>query len=657
MIFPLPAFMMDVLLIINISISLMVLLFSLYIHETLEFSVFPTLLLFITLFRLALNLSSTRLILGNSGDAGQVIKTFGNVVIGGNLVVGVVVFLIIMVIQFLVITKGAERVAEVAARFTLDAMPGKQMAIDADLNSGIIDENQARERRAAIQAEADFNAAMDGASKFVKGDAIAGVIITLINIIGGLIIGYTTGVASPVRTFTLATIGDGLVSQIPALLVSTASGIIVTRSGSGNTSFGEEVSGQITSQPNVIMMAGILLAVVALIPGLPKPLMWLYAAVLIAVGIMIRSRGKRADAQLAEAESERRSQERRKPESVLDSIAVELFELNVGYGLIPLIDESRGGDLVKRLGMVRRQCALDPGILMPAFHLRDHMNLGANAYSILIKGVEVAHGEVMADYLLALNTGDVEGEISGIQTVDPTFGTPALWIPKSERENAELFGYTTVDPPSVITTHLTEVIKRHAHELLTRQQVQQLVDNVKRTQPALVDEVIPKMFSLGELQKVLAGLLEEDIPIRDIATILETLGDFGNLTRDPETLIEYVRVALKRMISKRFAPDGKAHVLTLDPELEQAIADATKQTERGSYLAMEPTALQNVFNRFKALVESVTNRGNSPIVLTSPVVRKQFRKISEQLSPDIVVMSYNELEPDVDVFAEGVVKL
>ena len=659
MIFPLPAFLMDVLLIINIAMSVMILLLALNIKHPLEFSVFPTLLLIITLFRLTLNLASTRLILGEQGSAGNVIKTFGSTVIGDNLVVGIIIFVLIMLIQFIVITKGSERVAEVSARFTLDAMPGKQMAIDADLNSGLIDETQARERRETIQKEADFHGSMDGASKFIKGDAILGIIVTFINIIGGIVIGMLTmnlPIGEVVNIFILATVGDGLVSQIPALLISTASGIIVTRSGTDQT-FGVEVVDQLKRQPTAIMMTGGLLFVISLIPGLPKLRMWVLAAALLGVGFFSRRATARQEAEPAVDQAELAATEKRKPESVTTLLQVDLIELEFGYGILPMVDISQGGDLLDRVVMIRRQCALDLGIIVPIIRMRDNIQLGTNTYVIKIKGTEVAQGEVMADHLLALSTGDVEEEIYGIPTIEPTFGIPAIWISPEDRERAELLGYSTVDPPSIIATHLTEVIKRHGHELLTRQQVQTLVDNLAKVQPALVEEVVPKMFSLGELQKVLAGLLMENVPIRDMATIVETLGDYGNITRDTELLTEYVRQALKRSITRRFIPDNSAHVITLDPQLEQLIAEHTKQSEHGAYLALEPSQIHGIFDRLRSIVERVTNLGKTPVILTSPLVRRQFRKIAEQISGELVVLSYNELESNVEVFSEGVVKL
>ena len=661
MIFPLPVFLMDVLLILNIAISIMILMLALNIKDPLEFSVFPTLLLIITLFRLTLSLATTRLILSQGGEAGNVIKVFGSTVIGSNIVVGVIIFILIMMVQFIVITKGSERVAEVSARFTLDAMPGKQMAIDADLNSGVISEGQARERREKIQHEADFHGAMDGASKFIKGDAIMGIITTLVNIVGGLIIGMLTlgmPIGEALNVYIMATVGDGLVSQIPALLISTAAGIIVTRSGTEQT-FGVEVVGQITNQPTVLMLTGALLFVVSFVPGMPGLPMWMLAAALIAIGAISRARKNREEAvdTGAEALMEQAAEEKRRPESVTTLLQVDPIELEFGYGIVPMVDVSQGGDLLDRVVMIRRQCALDLGVIVPAIRLRDNIQLGTNTYVIKIKGTEVTRGEVMADHLLALSTGDVEEEIYGIPTIEPTFGLPALWITREDRERAELMGYSTVDPPSIIATHITEVIKHHGHELLSRQQVQTLIDNLSKIQPALVEEVVPKMFSLGEVQKVLAALLMENVPIRDMATIVETLGDYGNITRDPEMLTEYVRQNMRRALTRRFLPEGEAHVITLDPTLEQLIAEHTKQSEHGAYLALEPGQVHAIFDRLRKLVEKVSDMGKSPVILTSPLVRRQFRRIAEQISRDLVVLSYNELEQSVQVFSEGVVRL
>jgi len=661
-IFPPNTVLMDFLLIINMAVCIIILLFSLYIKDPVDFSVFPTVLLFITVFRLGLNLASTRLILGNQGDAGEVIRAFGEVVVGGNLAVGIIAFIIILIVQFMVITKGAERVAEVSARFTLDAMPGKQMAIDADLNSGFIDENTARERRQKIQDEANFNGAMDGASKFIKGDAIAGLLITFINAVGGIVMGIMTmdaDIGEVAEIFTLATIGDGLITQIPALLVSTASGIIITRTA-GEGTFGAEMSKQILSQPYALIMGGVLLVLVSLMPGLPTLPMWAVALVLMIIGYVMSTRQKVpevAEEQQIQAAEEEAAEEKRKPESVTALLQVDPIELEFGYGIVPMVDVSQGGDLLDRVVMIRRQCAIDMGVIVPAIRLRDNIQLGTNEYSIKIKGVEIAKGEVMADHLLALSSGEVEEEIYGIPTVEPTFGLPALWIPKSDRDEAEVLGYSTVDPPSVIATHLTEIIKRYGHELLNRQQVQTLIDNLKKTQPALVDEVVPKLFSLGEIQRILANLLSENIPIRDMASIIEALGDYGTLTRDPDMLTEYVRQALKRSISKRFIPEDVAYVITLDPNLEQLIIESTKQSEHGSYLAIEPIQVHSIFDKLRAIIENMKNKGRTPVILTSPLVRRQFRKIAEQISPELAVLSYNEIDSGVEVLSEGTVTL
>lgn len=660
-IIPIPPVMLDVFLVMNISTSLLVLLMTLYVREALEFAAFPTLLLILTLFRLGLNIASTRLILGNGGDAGSVIEAFGSFATGGNLVVGIIIFLIIIVIQFVVITKGAERVAEVSARFTLDAMPGKQMAIDADLNSGLINEQQAKERREKISREADFYGAMDGSSKFVKGDAIVGILITVINIVGGLIIGMMSGEGMPfeevAQIYTIATIGDGLVSQIPALMVSTATGIIVTRAAS-KENFGRDLFSQLTNQPYVFFILGIMLIVISLIPGLPKIPIYVIAGLILVIGVvLLRANKKPETPAIEEDKALAAAKEKRKPENVTSLLQVELIGIELGYGLVPLVDTSQGGDLLERVVMIRRQCAIDLGIIVPVIRIRDNIQLGTNEYVIKIKGVEVAKGEVMLDHVLALSTNEIKGKIQGIETVEPTFGLPAVWITESEREKAELLGYTTVDAPSVIATHLTETIKRHASELLTRQQVQTLVDNLKTTQPALVDEAVPKLFSLGELQKVLGSLLQENIPIRDMGSILETLADYGVSVRDTDLLTEYVRKNLHRAISKRFVPDGSARVITLDPSLENLIAEKTKQTEQGTYVALSQEEIQRIYSNLKAAVERMNQMGITPIVLTSPVVRRQFKNITSSLVPDLVVLSYNELENSVEVFSDGVIGL
>lgn len=661
-IIPIPTWILDTLLIMNITISLFILLATLYIKRALDFSVLPTLLLLTTLFRLALNLSSTKLILGNNGDAGEVIRTFGNFVIAGNLVVGVVAFIIIVAIQFIVITKGAERVSEVAARFTLDAMPGKQMAIDADLNTGAIDEATARARRSDIQREADFYGAMDGASKFVKGDAILSIIITIVNIVGGLIVGVTMGgmeMGDAVNVYTLATVGDGLVGQIPALLISTSTGIVVTRSASEG-SFGTALSEQMLSNPNLLILCGYILCALGLVPGFPKLQIYVLAALLAGTGYMLRGKEKAkvAAAAAAPADTEKQTaEEKRKPENVLGLLQVEQLELEFGYGIVPMVDRSLGGDLLERVIMIRRQCALDLGIVLPSIRLRDNVRLGTSEYVVKIKGNEVARGEVMIDHFLAINSDGVEETITGIETVEPTFGLPALWITKKQREKAELLGYTTIDPPSVITTHLVEVIKAHSSELMNRQQVQMLVENLAQQQPALVEEVVPKMFSFGELQKILVNLLKENIPIRDLATILETLADHGASTRNADDLTEYVRQSLGRVITARFLTGEDTAVIALDAQVEQLIAEKTKRTEAGTVTAMDPTQLQAIFKHTKELVDQMSMQGKKTVVLTSPMVRPRFKKLIMQIAPALTVLSYNEVEQSEEVRIVGMVTL
>ncbi|MDD2375599.1 MAG: flagellar biosynthesis protein FlhA [Eubacteriales bacterium] len=657
---PLSPVFLDFLLVVNISLAVTVLLLSLFTKEALDFSVFPPLLLILTLFRLALNISSTRLILGNNGEAGAVIKTFGGFVIGGNIVVGVIIFAIIIIIQFLVITKGSERVAEVAARFTLDAMPGKQMAIDADLNSGLIDEQQAKVRRSKIQREADFYGAMDGASKFVKGDAIVSILVTIINIVGGIVIGMMTSdlaIEEVIAKYTLATVGDGLVSQIPALMISTATGIIVTRAASEDN-LGAEISSQLFSQPTVLYAAGVIITALSLIPGLPKLPIWMIGIFMVVLATIIRRNILNAQAvPAADTAVEEIARESRKPENVVSLLGVDPIELEFGYGLIPLADANQGGDLSDRVVMIRRQCAMDLGLIIPGIRLRDNVLLKTNEYVVRIRGEEIARGEIMADHYLAMNAEESRLPIKGIETVEPAFGLPALWISRSEREKAELAGYTIVDPPSVLATHLSELLKRHANELLDRQQVQTLVDNLKQSQPALVDEVIPKLFTLGEVQKVLSGLLREGVSIRDMGTILETLSDYSGATRNPDMLIEYCRQRLKRTISKRFVGDGIARVITLDPQLEQLIIERLRQTEQGSFVALSPDQIQKLLHNLRSALERMMSVGINPVVLTSPAVRPHFKKMVEQMSPELAVLSYNEIDAAIEIHAEGMVSI
>ncbi|HHU22250.1 MAG TPA: flagellar biosynthesis protein FlhA [Clostridiales bacterium] len=658
-ILPLQTWMLDALLILNISVSLFILLATLYVKNALEFSVFPTLLLVTTLFRLSLSLSSTKLILGNGGNAGQVIRTFGNFVIGGNLVVGIVAFIIIVAIQFIVITKGSERVSEVAARFTLDAMPGKQMAIDADLNTGVIDEATAKKRRSEVQREADFYGSMDGASKFVKGDAIISIIITLINIVGGLIIGMTMEdmeIGQAVEVYTLATVGNGLVTQIPALLISTATGIIVTRSASEG-SFGTDLSGQLLANPDLMLICGGILLVLALVPGFPKLQIMFIAAVLLGTGLYMRKKVKEIQAPVQPDTAAEAADEKRKPENVLNLLQVELLELEFGYGIVPLVDKSLGGDLLERVIMIRRQCAMELGIILPSIRLRDNIRLSTNEYKILIKGVEVARGEIMPDHYLAINSDGVDETITGIETVEPTFGLPALWITRKQREKAELLGYTTIDAPSVITTHLMEVIKRHSHELMNRQQVQMLVENLAKQQPALVEEVIPKLFSYGEIQKILVRLLRENVPIRNFATIIETLADYASVTRNPDELTEYVRQNLSRVITNRFLKGDDVAVVALDAEIEQMIVEKTKRLDTGTVTALEPAQLQKIFMHTKELADKMAMQGKRVVILTAPVVRPRFKKIIEQVMPDLVVLSYAEVEQSMELHIDSIIKI
>lgn len=658
-ILPLPTFLLDFLLVTNISLSILIMLVTLYAKSAMQFSTFPSVLLLITLFRLSLNISSTRLILGNGGDAGNVIQTFGGFVIGDDLIVGLILFLIIIVIQFIVITKGSERVAEVGARFTLDAMPGKQMAIDADLNSGIIDDAQAKARRVAIQNEADFYGAMDGASKFVKGDAIVSIIIIVINIAGGMIVGSMDGSMEfnkVLEVYTRATVGDGLVSQIPALLISTATGMIVTRAATEN-SMGSDIVGQVFAQPLVLMVLSGMLVLFSIIPGMPMlPILFL-AALAGTIGFIQYRASNRVEEASEEDANKALAEEKRKPENVMSLLQVDPIELEFGYGLLPLVDASQGGDLLDRVVMIRRQCAIDLGIVVPVIRLRDNIHLGTNKYVIKIKGIEVSGGEVVADHVMALNAGGATGEISGIDTVEPAFGLPATWIDESMREKAELMGYSIIDPPSVIATHLTEIIKKHGHELLGRQQVQALLDNLRGTQAALIDEVVPKVFSLGEIQKVLARLLKEGISIRDMVTILETMSDYGKLTHDSEMLAEYARQNLKRSITKQFAVDNTLRVVSLDSGVEKTILDNVRQNDHGSYVALEPTQVKKLFNSLKAAIERMTDLGRMPIVLASPMVRRHFKSVTEQMAPDLTVLSYSEIEPGIEIQSDGVVTI
>lgn len=658
MIIPLPPFLLDLLLSLNITFALIIIMVAVYNIEPLDFSVFPSLLLITTLFRLALNVSSTRLILLD-GYAGEVIMAFGNFVVGGNAIVGFIIFVILIIIQFLVITKGSERVAEVAARFTLDAMPGKQMSIDADLNSGAITDAQAHQRRKNIQREADFYGAMDGASKFVKGDAIAAIIIIVINIVGGFFIGMVQrnlGALEALQAYTLLTVGEGLVNQIPALLISTATGIVVTRAAS-ESNLGHDLTDQLFKTPRVFYIVSGVLAVMGLVPGLPMIPFVSLSALCVLIAYILQTTQKHAEKSQLTDKEELEKEEVRKPENIVSLLQIDTMELEIGYSLIPMVDVSQGGDLLDRVVMIRRQCALELGLIVPTIRIRDNIQLKPNIYVIKLKGIEIAKGELLLDHYLAMNPGTVFEEIAGIETVEPAFGLPALWIQEASREDAELAGYTVVDPVSVLATHLTEVIKTHAAEVLGRQEVQTLVDAVRQSNPAVVDEVTPNLLSIGDIQKVLAKLLRERISIRDMVTILETLADYAQITKDIEILTEYVRHSLARQISRQYTQNNMLTCLTVDAQLENKIMSAVQRTESGSYVALEPHVLQAIITSISNELPKITNIGYQPIVLTSPAVRGYFYKLIERSAPHLIVLSYAELESKVEVQALGMVRI
>ncbi len=660
MIIPLPTGLLDLLLCMNITLALVIVMAAIYNKEPLDLAVFPSLLLITTLFRLALNVSSTRLIL-LEGYAGEVITAFGNFVVGGNAIVGFIVFVILIIIQFIVITKGAERVAEVTARFTLDAMPGKQMAIDADLNQGAITDAEARIRREKIQHESDFFGAMDGASKFVKGDAIAAIIIIIINITGGFIIGMVQRnltVTQALQNYTLLTVGEGLVNQIPALLVSTATGIIVTRANSDNN-LGHDLVDQLFHNPRVFQIVGGVLLVFAVIPGLPGiPFACLgLGAVFVAYRLTQSEKAAKEPALVEKEKKERSKAEATKPENIINLLHVDPMELEIGYSLIPLVDSGQGGDLLDRIVMIRRQCALELGLVVPTIRIRDNIQIKPNAYIIKLKGIEIAKGELMLDHFLAMNSGTVFEEIQGIETTEPAFGLPALWIPEAEREQAELNGYTVVDAVSVLATHLTEVIKAHADEILGRQETQNLVDNLKKTNPSLVEEVVPGLMNIGEIEKVLANLLRERVSIRDMGTIMEVLADYARATKDTEILTEYVRHALARQITQQYIQNNTLPCITLDPALENRIAAAVQRTDRGSYVSLDPDSMQKIITALNTELPKLTNMGYQPIVLTSPTVRLYFRKLVERSVPGIIILSHAEIDHSVEIQIFGVVKI
>ena len=658
-IIPIPSILLDVMLAINISIALIVLFNALFVKEVLDMSFFPTLLLFTTIFRISLNVSSTRLIL-STGDPGNVVLTFGNFVGGGNLVIGAIVFIVLVLIQFIVINKGSERVAEVTARFTLDAMPGKQMAIDADLNTGAITDKEAKERRDKIQQESSFFGSMDGATKYVKGDATAGLIITIINLAGGTAMGVlyqSLSFGDAISKYGILTIGDGLVSQIPSLLISLATGILITK-GSNAADFSGILIKQLFGIPRVMyMVSGVILFL-----GVMTPLRaqwWLFLGLAAAFFMTGRSISNTIGEETIEEEvqqAETEAEEIRKPENVVSLLQVDPIELEFGYGIIPLADVNQGGDLLDRVVMIRRQIALELGTVVPIIRLRDNIQLNPNQYIIKIKGIQVTEGEILFDHYMAMNPGYVEEEITGIPTFEPSFHLPAIWITESQRERAESMGYTVVDPPSIIATHLTEVIRNHIAELLTRQDVQNLVNNLKDSNPVLVDELVPKLLGLGEVQKVLQNLLMEGISIRDLLTIFETLADHAQISRDTDVLTEYVRQSLKRAISSKYFPANETtSVVTLDPKIEQEIMGSVKQTEQGAYLTLDPERTKAIMESVEVEIQKLESLGKSAIIITSPIVRMYFKKLTEDYFKDLVVVSYNEVESNVELQSVGMV--
>ena len=652
-----PSWLLDILLAFNMATAFVILFTSMFVKEVLDMSFYPTILLFTTVFRIALNVSSTKLIL-NTGDPGNVVATFGEYVGGGNLVVGTIIFIILILVQFMVINKGSERVAEVTARFTLDAMPGKQMAIDADLNTGAITDKEARERRDKIQQEASFFGSMDGAVKFVKGDAVAGLIITVINVVGGIAMGVLyrdMEVAEALEKFVILTIGDGLVSQIPSLLISLSTGILVTK-GSKDADFSNVLVKQLFGMPKVLYMVGATISILGLVTPL-NPIIFVGIGVLFIIGgRMVESTLETAQIESEISDDEVAADEIRQPENVTSLLQVDPIELEFGYGIIPLADVNQGGDLLDRVVMIRRQIALELGTVVPIIRLRDNIQLNPNQYIIKIKGIQVSEGEILFDHYMAMNPGYVEEEITGIPTFEPSFHLPAIWITEGQRERAESMGYTVVDPPSIIATHLTEIIREHISELLTRQDVQNLVNNLKEANPALVDELVPKLLGLGDIQKVLQNLLKEGVSIRDLLTIFETLADYAASTRDTDILTEYVRQGLKRAISNRFFPPNETtSVVTLDPKLEQTIMAAVKQTEQGAYLNLDPDKTKAIMKSVEQETKKLEDMGKAPVILTSPIVRIYFKRLTEDYYRDLIVVSYNEIESSVELQSVGMV--
>ena len=657
MIVSIPNGLLDVLLACNIAVAFTVMFGAMFSKEVLDMSFFPTVLLFTTVFRIALNISSTRLIL-TTGDPGQVVSTFGTYVGGGNLIVGSIVFVILLLVQFMVINKGSERVAEVTARFTLDAMPGKQMAIDADLNTGAITDEEAKRRRDKIQEESSFFGSMDGAVKYVKGDATAGLIITAVNIIGGIAMGMIReglDISAALDKYVILTIGDGLVSQIPSLLISLSTGILVTK-GSKDADFGSVLIGQLFGVPKVLYLVGAVIAGLGIITPLPSIVFLALGLIFIVTGRMIAGTIETAQIEGEVNAEEAAAEEIRQPENVNSLLQVDPIELEFGYGIIPLADVNQGGDLLDRVVMIRRQIALELGTVVPIIRLRDNIQLNPNQYIIKIKGIQVSEGEILFDHYMAMNPGYVEEEITGIPTFEPSFHLPATWITEGQRERAESMGYTVVDPPSIIATHLTEIIRQYISELLTRQDVQNLINNLRETNPSLVDELVPKLLGLGEVQKVLQNLLKEGISIRDLLTIFETLADYAATTRDTDILTEYVRQSLKRAISGKFFPANETtSVVTLDPKLEQEIMASVKQTETGAYLTLDPDKTRNIMKSVGDETAKLENLGKNPIVITSPIVRMYFKRLTEDYFKDLIVVSYNEIDSNIELQSVGMV--
>ncbi len=656
MIVPVPPVLLDLFITLNISVALAIVVATLYLPRPLDFSAFPSLLLLTTLFRLAINISVTRLIL-LEGDAGHVVEAFGNFVVGGNVVVGLIVFLILVVIQFVVVTNGAGRVAEVSARFTLDAMPGKQMAIDADLNAGQITEEQARQRREDIAREADFHGAMDGASKFVKGDAIAAVLITLINLIGGIVVGVAQQgmpFSEAIQHFSLLTVGDGLTAQIPALLISVATGILVTRQAS-STDLGTEISGQLTQQRKAPMVAGAVICAFALVPGLPKLPFLVIGAAFFLFGRALTDKPSPAELAAAEAEKAALPEPVAPRDQALEALQIDPLELCIGFGLVPMVDQGAGGSLLQRVGAVRRQIAGELGTVIPSVRIHDELGLASHEYVLKVRGTEVARGRTMAGHQLAMDPGDAVGQLNGIPTTEPAFGLAAYWIPEAARAEAEALGYTVVDPESVIVTHLTETIRAHTSELLTRQDVRTLLDRLKETNAAVVEEVVPELLSVGEIQRVLQNLLREGVSIRDLGAIVEAIGDRARLTRDPNLLAEYARQSLGRAIVAHHVDDElRLKAITLDPAVEQEVSQAIAQTADGEYLAMEPSRAQALVRSLSSQVDHAASH-RRPVLICSSRVRRHLRRLVEQALPQLSVCAYNEIAPGISVETVGVV--